>query len=302
MKQLEHEEAKADEAKLVELREKASQGKKKRTRRPLSVFSKIVIGSLLGIATLWGVLAIILGQTNLLYTTIIILLVVGFIATGVRWAPALGSLLCSMFFAVFLFASSFPLYHLSHPKDAYGIGDNLKTFLSYVMFVVILVLFWCMIATIASGITAVVLNYLSAERKKPRWFNTVFTLFIGILLGGVLLGALSNPTTTDSTPSINGGAPVVHLGLSSFSQSSITISKGATLQLIVDGTFHHKISFGTWSLGQPAPESLPGEPVMKTWDIEASGASTTIGPFTTAGTYHLFCSIHTGMMLTIIVQ
>jgi plastocyanin len=30
--------------------------------------------------------------------------------------------------------------------------------------------------------------------------------------------------------------------------------------------------------------------------------SVTVGPFTTPGTYHLYCTIHPGITLTIIVQ
>jgi plastocyanin len=33
-----------------------------------------------------------------------------------------------------------------------------------------------------------------------------------------------------------------------------------------------------------------------------SGGSVEIGPFTTAGTYHIYCTVHQGMNLEIIVQ
>jgi plastocyanin len=36
--------------------------------------------------------------------------------------------------------------------------------------------------------------------------------------------------------------------------------------------------------------------------VNLNNNTATVGPFTTAGTYHIFCTIHPGMSLTIIVQ
>lgn len=37
-------------------------------------------------------------------------------------------------------------------------------------------------------------------------------------------------------------------------------------------------------------------------DVTVSGGSIDIGPFATAGVFHLYCTIHQGMNLTIVVQ
>jgi len=47
---------------------------------------------------------------------------------------------------------------------------------------------------------------------------------------------------------------------------------------------------------QPAP----GAPVIR--DVTVTGGSIEIGPFATAGLYHLYCTIHSGMNLAIVVQ
>jgi plastocyanin len=50
----------------------------------------------------------------------------------------------------------------------------------------------------------------------------------------------------------------------------------------------------------PQPRTEPGAPVMHGLDLK--GGSVAIGPFTTAGTFHLYCTIHQGMNLTVVVQ
>src|SRR5581483_8957949 len=113
-------------------------------------------------------------------------------------------------------------------------------------------------------------------------------------------GAGSAAATTSTTTS--SGVPTVHLSAFNFAQSTVTVPKGSKLTIVDDGTFHHNLSTGTWVNGQPQPENQTGEPAVKNLDFNQAGKSVQIGPFTTAGTYHLYCSIHAGMTLTIVVQ
>jgi plastocyanin len=92
----------------------------------------------------------------------------------------------------------------------------------------------------------------------------------------------------------------VHLGPGSFLQSSVTVPKGSKLLLVDDGSFTHIIANGSWVNGAPQPQQEPGAPMVN--NVQVSGGSIEIGPFTTAGTYHLYCTVHQGMNLTIIVQ
>ena len=94
----------------------------------------------------------------------------------------------------------------------------------------------------------------------------------------------------------------VHMGETTFTQTSVTISKGSSLNLIDDVPVTHIISNGTWvnSVAKPAIE--PGAPTVSNLQFNAAGQSMTVGPFNTAGTYQLYCSVHVNMNLTVIVQ
>jgi plastocyanin len=45
-----------------------------------------------------------------------------------------------------------------------------------------------------------------------------------------------------------------------------------------------------------------GAPVVNNMQFSGSDSSQTIGPFNTIGTFHLYCSVHLGINLTVIVQ
>jgi plastocyanin len=94
----------------------------------------------------------------------------------------------------------------------------------------------------------------------------------------------------------------VHMNATNFTQSSITIKKGEQVTLVNDDlAVPHIISNGTWDNGKAKPAREAGAPAIK--DVQVNGNSSgTIGPFTTAGTFKLYCTIHPGMNLTVIVQ
>ncbi|MFL5589441.1 MAG: hypothetical protein ACJ8DI_17580 [Ktedonobacteraceae bacterium] len=97
-----------------------------------------------------------------------------------------------------------------------------------------------------------------------------------------------------------GGSNDVHLGASNFVQSSVTLSKGSSLNLIDDTSVVHIIQNGSWVNGTPRPTTEPGAPTVH--QQFNGNDSHTVGPFNTAGTYHLYCTIHQNMNLTVIVQ
>jgi len=99
-----------------------------------------------------------------------------------------------------------------------------------------------------------------------------------------------------------GGSTDVHMGNTTFVQSSVTISKGDSINLIDDMAVVHIISNGSWMNGAPVPASEPGAPTVSNLQFNSACQSQMIGPFNTAGTYHLYCSVHQGMNLTVIVQ
>lgn len=98
------------------------------------------------------------------------------------------------------------------------------------------------------------------------------------------------------------GPNPVHMNGNSFAQSSITIKKGASVTLMNDSLVDsHTIANGTWTNGKVQSVKEAGAPTIN--NIQVGGnSSATIGPFTTAGTFHLYCTVHVGMNLTVIVQ
>ncbi len=110
----------------------------------------------------------------------------------------------------------------------------------------------------------------------------------------LLLAACGGTTTTTSTSN------QVHMNESNFDQSSITIKKGENITLVNDTATIHIIENGTWdNNGNARSEKEQGAPTV---DAQINGdAHQEIGPFNAAGTFHLYCPIHPGMKLTVIV-
>lgn len=271
------------------------------TRQPLSTLSKTTIAALLGTTLLWGLLSALVGNIIIFVMAALALLAALLVVTGIRWAPLLASLFSGYLLYVLLIQESYPVYHLVHPKDALG-----NTTISFVIFVVISLMLWCALVGCGAGMSATVQNYQRSiwqgKPQTPHWFSAALTGMIGVLVGAILIAALSQPSTATASATTTNGMPTVHMGISSFTQSSVTVTKGSKLLLVDDGNFAHNIANGTWANGQPQPENQAGAPVVNHVDINGAGKSIEIGPFNTAGTYHLYCAIHSGMILTITVQ
>jgi plastocyanin len=131
------------------------------------------------------------------------------------------------------------------------------------------------------------------KRGKCLWTNICLIVLLVIALtacGGTATG-VSN---------------VVHLGATNFKQQAITIKKGERVTLVNDSAVTHIIENGTWEQGsngsvyQAKSYREPGAPKV---DVQVAGnTSQTIGPFQTVGVFHLYCVVHPGMNLTVIVR
>ena len=97
------------------------------------------------------------------------------------------------------------------------------------------------------------------------------------------------------------GGNDVHMNETNFVQSTITISKGSSINLIDDVAVVHIIEKGIWVNDTPRPETEKGAPTVN--DLQFNGNdSHTVGPFNTAGIFHLYCTVHPGMNLTVKVK
>ena len=147
--------------------------------------------------------------------------------------------------------------------------------------------------------------------KRLRIMGIVLVI---LALGSVLLVACARPGSSEangggSTPtSTSGGGgsggcagTTVHMSASNFVQSCANISKGSKITLVDDVQVLHIIANGMWdSSGNQVTTKEPGAPTVSSVNI--SGGQADIGPFTTAGTFHIYCSVHVNMNLTVTVK
>ncbi len=261
-------------------------------RQPLSTLGKLSVAVLLGSALSSGGLALLIGLPDnvpLLITTATLLFVTGLVALGLRWTPLLGTLLSGVFLTIMSMQPDV-IYHITRPKEG--------NFLSFMLDILLFAFF-----VVACGATlgATVQNYWQGKRRTPRWLQSVLSGVAGIVIGAILIAAIAQPTVSSVTGSTTtGGEPVVHMGPGNFLSSSVSVPKGSKLLLIDDGSFLHILANGSWQGSQPKSLQEPGAPSVN--NVQVNGNRVEIGPFTLAGTYHIYCSVHAGMNLTVVVS
>ena len=126
-------------------------------------------------------------------------------------------------------------------------------------------------------------------------FKKLFAILgLGCVITALLVACGSSNASTGPNP--------VHMSGKNFAQNSVTIKKGESITLINDDLFgSHTIATGTWENSTARPAREAGEPEIN--DVKVGGnSSASIGPFTSAGTFKLYCTVHPGMNLTVIVQ
>ena len=123
-------------------------------------------------------------------------------------------------------------------------------------------------------------------------------ILIGFLVFSLLTTMLAACAIYDEASLPQG--PQAHMAGASFLVSSVKVPKGQMLTLVDDSTAQHIIKNGTWNGSTPQPKSESGAPTV---NVTLNGNdSAAIGPFNTAGTFQLYCTIHPGMNLTVKVQ
>lgn len=125
-----------------------------------------------------------------------------------------------------------------------------------------------------------------------KWFLLLATLAL------LSLGLAACSIKDSSQAAAN--AVEVDMGGADFIQTSVTIKQGQSLNLVDKSSSPHIILNGSWVNGKQVPKQEPGAPTI---NINFVGNDSHLTPpFTTPGTYHLYCSIHSGMNLTVTVK
>ena len=153
---------------------------------------------------------------------------------------------------------------------------------------------------------------------SSKRFKAVVMILALLALGSILLAACVRPGTTTtgntggstatSTPSSGGGGGggggcangTVQTGASTFMQSCVTVAKGASLKIVPAAQSLHILTNGSWVNGNQQLAKEPGAPSID--NVNVSNAPVEIGPFTTAGTFHILCTVHPNMNLTVEVK
>jgi len=86
-----------------------------------------------------------------------------------------------------------------------------------------------------------------------------------------------------------------------FAPNVVLAPTGSSVQIVADSSAKHILDYGRWDAsGVVHPLAEPGAPPLH--DMVMTGGSMELGPFTTPGISHLYCTIHQGMNLTIVVE
>jgi len=145
-------------------------------------------------------------------------------------------------------------------------------------------------------------NQHTPERLEGTSPTTGHRAFSGVVVGMSLVALLvaANPQTSAAS-STTTGEPTFHMGAVNFVQNVVLVPKGSKLLIINDTHVEHLLQNGSWtSSGTVVTTAEPGAPVLH--NLDSTGGSLEIGPFNRAGIFHIYCSIHQGMNLTIVVQ
>ena len=264
-------------------------------RQPLSVFGKIAFWAFLvgALGGLGGTIALTISNGSpswdIVITTVCTLAGAVILATGFRWAPLVSTLLGG-YNLYLVYTQPYVVESLANPKGPNG---------GFAHFAGDVLVLACAILAFGGSIGAAVQNYRQGSREAPRWFPSALSLVAGMIIGALFIGAIAQPPAATGTTYTN-GVPTVHMGAGSFLQSTVTIAKGSKLLLVDDVSSLHILANGSWQNGTPRPEREPGAPTVN--NVQVNGNSVEIGPFNIAGTYHIYCEVHQGMNLTIVVQ
>src|SRR5262245_14361005 len=119
-----------------------------RARRPLAALGKLTVGAMIGLGILFGYVQTIFGGFDPMLTGVALamLIVAGIVATGWRWAPALGALLgLAIGGGLLIPAAGAIAFSLTHPTDS--------------MFIMMVLLLPLLALAIVGGIGATAQNY-----------------------------------------------------------------------------------------------------------------------------------------------
>ncbi len=130
--------------------------------------------------------------------------------------------------------------------------------------------------------------------------KSLLSICVVLSLATMLLVACGGSTAPSSGSGNSGGnIAAVHLSASDFMQNHVTLHKGDRLRLVDDVASVHIVMNGTWDGTTSKAHAEPGAPLV---NHQFSGNDAhVIGPFTSAGSFRFYCTVHLGMNLLVTV-
>ena len=149
---------------------------------------------------------------------------------------------------------------------------------------------------------------------NSKGLRIIGIVLVILALGSVLLAACARPGTPEAnaggntpTSSTGGGGSggcagtTVHMSASNFVTPCANIPKGSKLTMVDDVQVLHIISNGMWDAsGNQVMTREPGAPTIS--NVNINGGQASFGPFNTAGTFRIYCSVHVNMNLVVHVK
>ncbi len=279
---------------LLDRREQASH-ETSVPRRPLTALGRTTALALLGIALTYLFLIVYIWLTGrtivfpVLAFVIVATIAAGMVARGARWAPILGALVALAIAAITL-AEPLAPSALLHPA------------VSPVRFGGLVIVLACVLTAIGAGVAATIQIASGGVQRAPHWLGFGLLGLAGMAVGMIVVAGIvaANPQSGAARTTTN-GMPTVHMAGSDFLTNVVLVPRGAQLLLVDDDSVEHIIANGAWpASGPPQVPAEPGAPAVRNLDIK--GGAAPIEPFPTAGVFHLYCTLHRGMNLTVVVQ
>lgn len=238
--------------------------------------------------------AITLIASGSIIPPVLIFAVISLLAAGLatmrwRWSPILPLVLGLIVLGGSL-ANPFPLFALTHPAS-----ERLP-------FISLTIQFALLIMSVVAGATMLGQTLRQRPADPPRWLAPTLSGVLGVALGVLLLGTTASFSGAATASGASGShTEVVHLSGVTFSPDIIALHAGDTLTVVDDSPTPHILANGAWSASNQAqPGTEQGAPVIA--NVELNNNTKVLGPFTTPGTYHIYCTVHSGMNLTVVVQ
>lgn len=208
------------------------------------------------------------------------------VLTGWRWS-----------FIVTLVVTALDVSGLADPYIPYALAHPWTNPTAFITFATIIV-------ASAFILGALIAKLIRKSQGRPNVVSRPMVGFTGamagVLVGILLLGFTVQGSSGTGAVTLTPKNEHVSVQGTVFVPDIVALHTGDTLTITdVDG-IHHVFANGTWNSNTPAPGVEPGAVPISNLNIENGDVK--VGPFTTPGTYHIYCMVHPGMSLTIIVQ